>query len=59
VAQDPKNTEFQGVLSAALTSAGDVYRRSGGYGKALAYYQQALTLTADIVATDDKNVPAE
>jgi serine/threonine protein kinase len=56
VAHDPKNTEFQGVLSAAFTTAGDVHRRAGDSPGALGYYRQALAIAEKIVATDEKNV---
>ena len=56
VARDPTNTEFQGVLSAAFTTAGDVCQRRGDYRRALGYYRQALAVTQSIAATDAKNV---
>lgn len=56
VTHDPKNAEFQGVLSAAFTTAGDVYRRSRDYQRALGYYRQALAITDKMVAADAKNV---
>ena len=56
VAHDPNNTEFQGVLSAAFTTAGDVYQRRADYQRALNYYRQALDVTDKIVVSDEKNV---
>ena len=56
--RDPKNVELQGVQSAALETAGDVYRRAGNDKVALSYYRKALDITAKIYADDPKNEDA-